>query len=317
MKRFWALTVALSLCPAVAEAVGASGKGTSAADFLKVGAGARPAAMGGAFCAVADDAQAAYYNPAGLALLKRPEVSGMHESRFAGLSYDYATLAVPLLAWLDTPRQRNAYGVAAFSFYSLSAGGMERRGATETDQPIDTFGAQDFAYSMSYGYELPGSGLALGGTAKFVDSTIDTTRGHALAADGGALFRRRGLSAALGWRSLGTRQRFLNVADPLPTTWYAGGAYRFSEAFVTAVEADFPRDARPAAALGGEYLRSFGGTLSAALRFGLNSRDTDPGGLSGLSLGFGLRYQSLDLDFAWLPAGELGDSFRYSLLIRF
>ena len=218
---------------------------------------------------------------------------------------------------MDTPRQRNAYGVAAFSFYSLSVGGIERRGTTETDQPVDTFGASDFAYSLSYGYELAGTGLALGGTAKFVDSTIDTTHGQALATDGGALYRRERFSAALGWRNMGTRQKFASDSDPLPLTWYAGGGYRVSPELSVSAEADVPRDAGAVVALGAEYRRSFARDLSAAARLGFNSSNTDPGGMSGMSLGFGLRYEAVDVDFAWLPAGELGDSFRYSLLVRF
>jgi len=43
--------------------------------FAVVGAGARPAGMGGAFTALADDASAASFNPAGLALLLKPETS--------------------------------------------------------------------------------------------------------------------------------------------------------------------------------------------------------------------------------------------------
>jgi len=317
MKRLTLLTAALFLLPARGFGLGSGEKGTSAAEFLRIGAGARPAAMGGAFAAVADDAQAAYYNPAGLAFLKRPEVTGMHESRFAGMSYDYATLAVPLLSWADTPRQRNAYGVAAVSFYGLSVGGIERRGTTETDQPVDSFGAKDFAYSLSYAYELEDTGLAFGGTAKLVDSTIDKAQGHAAACDGGALYRRERFSAALGWRDLGTREKFTNAADPLPTAVFAGGGYRFSPELLASVEVDLPRDNVPAVAGGGEYRRSFGRELSAAARVGFNSGNMDPGGLSGLSVGFGLRYDAVDIDFAWLPGGELGDSFRYSLLVRF
>ncbi|OFV79386.1 MAG: hypothetical protein A2Y78_15155 [Acidobacteria bacterium RBG_13_68_16] len=43
--------------------------------FSVVGAGARSAGMGGAFTALADDAAAASFNPAGLALLVKPEVT--------------------------------------------------------------------------------------------------------------------------------------------------------------------------------------------------------------------------------------------------
>src|SRR5262245_37475869 len=40
-----------------------------------VGSGARAWGMGGAFVAVADDATAATWNPAGLAILQRPEIT--------------------------------------------------------------------------------------------------------------------------------------------------------------------------------------------------------------------------------------------------
>lgn len=49
--------------------------------FAILGAGARPAGMGGAFTALADDASAASFNPAGLALLVRPEASLVLEGR--------------------------------------------------------------------------------------------------------------------------------------------------------------------------------------------------------------------------------------------
>ena len=38
----------------------------SGAAFLKIGTGARPEAMGGAYTALADDVSALHYNPAGL-----------------------------------------------------------------------------------------------------------------------------------------------------------------------------------------------------------------------------------------------------------
>jgi len=56
------------------------------------GTGARAHGMGGAFIALADDATAASWNPAGLAQLSRPEVSVVYES-FSG-DYDTTQLVV-------------------------------------------------------------------------------------------------------------------------------------------------------------------------------------------------------------------------------
>ncbi|RKZ05995.1 hypothetical protein DRQ25_14900, partial [Candidatus Fermentibacteria bacterium] len=53
-----------------------------AGEFLYVGAGARALGMGGAFCAVADDASAGYWNPSGLFLINGQEAQFMHSERF-------------------------------------------------------------------------------------------------------------------------------------------------------------------------------------------------------------------------------------------
>ena len=49
-----------------------TGFGTTSAEFLLLGAGARGTALGGAFAAIATDVSSLYYNPAGAALMERP-----------------------------------------------------------------------------------------------------------------------------------------------------------------------------------------------------------------------------------------------------
>jgi hypothetical protein len=67
-----------------------------AAEFLNIGVGARAMAMGGAFCAVADDATSSYWNPAGLRLLKSREIGVMHSAQFANeVKYDYLVFGSP------------------------------------------------------------------------------------------------------------------------------------------------------------------------------------------------------------------------------
>ncbi len=69
--------------------------GTTAAPFLKIELGARPVAMGGSFVALADDPSGIYYNPAGLAEMRKVYVLGGHTRWFADITYNYATFVVP------------------------------------------------------------------------------------------------------------------------------------------------------------------------------------------------------------------------------
>jgi long-subunit fatty acid transport protein len=70
---------------------------TNAASFLKIGAGAKATALGGAFVAVADDASAIYWNSAGLAQLKGPIIS--LADRTPSLDTNYAGIAIASPIW--------------------------------------------------------------------------------------------------------------------------------------------------------------------------------------------------------------------------
>src|SRR2546428_575593 len=66
-------------------------------EFLKVPVGARAVGMGGAFVAVADDATAPWWNPAGLVFLPYREVIPQHSERFGSLvNHDYLGGVFPL-----------------------------------------------------------------------------------------------------------------------------------------------------------------------------------------------------------------------------
>lgn len=299
-----------------AHAFGKGDQGTSGAQFLKLEPGARPAAMGGAFSAVADDVHAVYYNPAGLGRLKSVEIAGMHNSHFQGISHNFGAVAVPILSWVDTRFARNEYGVMAFSLTSLSVSGIERRGVIETDQPTGNFGASDFAYTLAYGKELSGE-FSAGAAVKFIDQTIDDARSTALGLDLGLLYRLDRWSLAAGLRNYGTKVKFRSESDPLPMTATLGASYRFSERFLGAADIRVPRDNSIKLALGGEYRRRFHEDLIGFARGGYDTANAEADGFGGVTLGAGLRFRATEFDFAWIPFGDLGSTFRYSLLIRF
>lgn len=313
MSRLLLAALLLAALAAVPASALTHGKGEAGAAFLGISPGARPAAMGDAFGGLADDVYSVYYNPAGLGGLERVQMAGSHEARFEGLSYDHAAVSVPLLAWVDTPRPGTDLGVLAFSVTSLKVEGLERRGTTETDQPLGTFDAGDLALALSYGLNLPESPWSVGATAKLIESRLDSARARAPALDVGALYRADRWSAGAGARNLGQGLRFREETDPLPSVLYAGASCELNEKWLAAAELSQPLDF----AVGFERRRTFGKKLQGAGRFGYNTAKRGGGTLAGAALGLGLTYNGFSADFAWLPAGELGDGFKYTVIVKF
>ena len=50
---------------------------------------------------------------------------------------------------------------------------------------------------------------------------------------------------------------------------------------------------------------------------GYNTATSDVESASGLALGAGIGYRLFDLDFAWVPFGILGNTFRYTAHVKF
>src|SRR5213083_1097212 len=104
-------TLALAAGALLALSLAAPASATKyAGEFLKIQVGARALGMGGAFVAVADDATAPYWNPAGLVYLPYREVLPQHSEKFGGLvTHDYIGAGFPLGGKGD---RHSAFGVA-------------------------------------------------------------------------------------------------------------------------------------------------------------------------------------------------------------
>jgi hypothetical protein len=291
----------------IAAAFGQSDAGTSGAAFLKIGPGARPVGMGEAFTGVADDIHAIYWNPAGLGLLKRPELTGMHMQYFQDIQYEFAAFAYPT----------ETYGTWGFAITNLHTDSIDRR-TEDSDTPIGTFKASDNAYWISYGYRLS-SALSVGANFKYIHQTLDSVNASAYAADGGVLYLTdwRDLRLGASVQNLGSKVKFVNESDPLPLTCRVGAsAPLLSRRLLVAADAIIPRDHQVGAALGGEYTYPLGRGLAAKVRSGYRT-DSDVDGLKGVSAGAGLEVGRVSFDFAWVPFGELGNSYRFGLHVKF
>lgn len=82
-----------------------------AAEFLKIPVGARAVGMGGAFSALADDATAPFWNPAGMVYLPYKEVFLQHAEQFGSLvNHNFAAGVWPMM---NGEERRSALGVTA------------------------------------------------------------------------------------------------------------------------------------------------------------------------------------------------------------
>jgi len=291
----------------------ASGEGTSTAQFLKIGAGSKPAAMADAYTALADDIYSVYYNPAGLAWMDRPEFAGQLTNYFQDSDYGFMAFALPIEGSDGTVRH-----TLGISVYSLKVNSIDRR-TQDTDSNAGLFDATDMAYALSYGYRISKQ-LGIGVSGKYIRGQIDDVKASAFAADAGIRYQceELPLSAAVMVKNIGTKMKYGQESDPLPSGVAVGLGYRFmDDRLKIGVDAVKYRDFRLYGAVGGDYTQEFMDKLSGSLRAGYTSHNTDPGGFNGFTFGAGMRYSKVGFDFAWVPFGDLGNTFRYTLSVKF
>jgi len=137
-----ALLAAALLVPAAAfsqTSLGDQRVGTSSGSFLRVGVGARPVGMGGAYVAICDDIVACAWNPAGLVLIDGREFAITHTALPADIDYNHACYGMPI---------KKLDGTIALQFGLLSTNLME----TTEYHPYGTgreFGFTDWLFGLS------------------------------------------------------------------------------------------------------------------------------------------------------------------------
>jgi hypothetical protein len=250
--------ITILLCLATTQAM-AREVGTSAADFLKVGLGARPAGMGSAFVAIADDNNAIEWNPAGLSQLTPDYFDAQFEHVFWFGDVEYENLSYAQYLG-DT------YGAGVQLLY---------RHMPDIDNNLEDESPQkvyDFAAILGYGFQI--SNFSIGLNLKFVNDHLGTVDLYGEAADLGMMvhFLDRKLSVGLAVQNLGPDIE----ADSLPLNIRAGFAYQdvFGEnrehAINTCLEVDQPLDNKLNLLLGVEYwyMKVFGARLGYRQQLG-------------------------------------------------
>jgi outer membrane protein OmpA-like peptidoglycan-associated protein len=297
--------------------------GYTSANFLKLGMGARAVGMADSFTALADDATAVYWNPAGLAQTPGTDISLTHTEYLQGTKIDFVALSQSLGDDGAVGAAFSGLGVSPFaSTQENSSGGYSGTG------PL--VNVSDWSLSLAYANRL---GRWLGGDL-FKDTLVGLAanltgqnevgpNGTAVAFDAGViqLFPDDHLALALDVQNVGTeiQNRFEPVLFKVGAAWYRLNNFDPSDRLTLTADADVHTDTGFQPSLGGEYGIGLDRQDRGFLRAGLRTTD-DQFGFSFLTLGAGLERDfsgfTAGLDYALVPYGTLGTTHWFTLNVK-
>jgi hypothetical protein len=318
--------------------------------FLKISPGARPGGMGEAFVALANDATATWWNPAGLAYVSYNEATLMHSNwlpqfKFNDLYYDFISYVHKVEDW----------GTFGSNIVFLSLGESIR--TSETGRVLGTFNSYEMALTGSYGSPITNDEkMAVGVNMRFIyshlsDSGAGAEKGAGTATsvgvDIGWLYHTplTNLSLGANLSNMGPKVAYIDraQADPLPTNLKVGFAYHIVKSpyntltFVGDVDKElvYLDDKGESDPFYLAMVRAWGdgpffGTLIyhtgmeywytdlVGLRVGYWNDEL--GKVKPITFGASLKYSLYRFDFSYVQAGEghpLQDTMRFSLSIGF
>ena len=301
--RWWALAIATGgfLLPLFAF----SQPYADVASVLDLGMGARPLAMGGAFVGLADDVNALFFNPAGLARIQGLPILSSYEVRPGTASYGHLSAAISGLG----------FGIHYFDFGKIP----------ETDE----FGNIIGYFSYRDYFLIAGAGLSLlkdipllgefdlGVIAKYVKvSTLVPGSGSGAALDLAFLLGGNGTSLVQDSLTDARLGILLKNLVGLPLTYKSGHQETWPRSVIVGASAELFR----------QWTLAMDFAPARGVRFGLEWRPISGfalrAGLRGegvpiWSLGIGVRFNAFTLDYALVVHPYLAEQHRLSLGFAF
>lgn len=318
---FLIIIILMASIPAASQDI--SRVGTAAAQFLKLGAGARAAALGEAAVTIPGEVTGIYWNPATIASIDRTSFAVSQNQLYAAMKYNFIGAVLPL-------GNSSAIGL---SVIFLDSGDMEITTLQDPDGTKTFFDWEAYSIGVSYSRFVTDR-LRLGGTVKFVREGAYHMAAQTIAIDLGSLLDTGVLGMKLGmclsnfggtmrlngpglevdhkrWQnnpgSLPTNAYLKTEGYPLPLTFRIGlstqllGAEgqiaRSEKSMMTlAVDAYDPNDALLRSNLGIEYVWNNMFSLRAGYRgVSVEADEFDSYDTASFTFGGGLKY---DFDFA-------------------
>jgi hypothetical protein len=266
--------------------------------FLEIPVGARESALGGCGAALVTGPTSVTYNPGAAAFMPR-SVALMEARHFGDTRTQFVGFTVRHGIFALTPH-----------YWGTRVSDIEFRNQASVD-PISTFDAVNSSVGLTAAAQIT-SRYSFGVTGRYLYQKIQTASSDGYGIDAGAMARDviKGLTLGLAAQHMGHMSMFTAEHPTLPMTLRGGAAYernlsKVGTLLVTA-DAQAVKDHTPQFRGGVEFRAPGFVALRAGYVSGLAAQD--------LSLGLGLFYKRIRLDYAFIPYREdLGDGHRFSL----
>ncbi|HTB34492.1 MAG TPA: PorV/PorQ family protein [bacterium] len=275
---------------------------------------ARPVGMGGAYVAVASGADSLLWNPAGLNQLRDWQLGLGQLNYVQGTTDDYLQLARPI------------YGLGAWGLGATYFDSGTQQYYDVSGNNMGSFSDWDFSAQLALAVQLPDD-LSLGLTYKILRESYAYQNAMGSAFDLGLQWRHILPALDMGFtaQNLGTPMALGSTYSPLPETLKLGLALHLGPNVLLAADEDFePWTAPNSNHFWGESINLVHVGAEANLPVGSwtvtgragyiwGPSQMALGGITGLSVGGGVTLGDWQVDYAWVPMGDLGQTHRLSL----
>ncbi|UCE27499.1 MAG: hypothetical protein JSW52_01735 [Candidatus Coatesbacteria bacterium] len=302
------LFIGLLAVTAVSSSPFEQNPGGEADAFTSWGLGVRAEGMGRAFGPLADDASAAYWNPAGLYQLEKSEVTFSSSTPFRSVGdiyYHTFNTALSTAHYVDEDEIRS-FGTFDVALAVGTVGGLWE--SNEKGLTGRRFSDTDIAFYLAYAHSIGKNG-GFGFAMKNINRRIEDHSDNGFGLDLGGLYRPFDmLSVSLVIQNLvAPNFEFEAVRESPPITFEIGSAASIGSYGKGAVVAELTREMYYDVYLGGEATP----IPQIALRGGWSLGDGKP------RVGAGFKFLDFDFNYALRLDGTLGDTHMASVSFYF
>ncbi len=281
-------------------------RGTTGADYLKIGLGADAVGMGEAYTASSGEVTSMFYNPAGLAAMDASQLTATHLNWIADTQYEALAFARP-----DVD-----FGTVGVGVFLLHMPPIAARDEYNHDQ--GTVNVSDLGVQVSYAKDMQRwlgvSGLSGGASLKILHRELAGQAASGGALDIGALYALDDhITLGLSCLNAGYLSKFGSEQDYLPFVVRLGTAYAYSFAagqkVVAALDLTQSLDNQLRSNVGLEYTLLNLLHARAGYKFGYDS--------DAFQAGLGVGWQAISVDYAIKLMGVFGPTHYVSASMTF